>query len=160
MTWHNITVSMLESVHSTSPRTITLGAWAKATKRSHLNTPKRSRPALMPHGHFVGGRTADHCNQHSGVVQLDIDVKHNPNLNPAEIKKLASTHRDIVWCAKSAGGGVYGFAVRRGDLDQQLNEIEQYLGVQLDRCNSRSLAALRFASHDPQPYEHIRQTVG
>ncbi len=160
MTWKDISVSMLDSVHSREPRTITLGAWVRATKRSDIRTPKKQRPALMPHGLFAGGRQAQHCSQLSELVQFDVDLKHNPGLNPDEVKSRCALDADIVWCAQSAGGGVYGFAMRRGDLDTQLNTIENRLGVVLDRCNSRSVAALRFASHDPKPYEHIRQAAG
>ena len=109
----------------------------------------------MPHGMFVGGRRLEHLHSTSSIVQFDIDLKHNPHLQHDQVKQRAAQCADIVFCARSAGGGLYGFARRRGDLDDQLNEIEQILGVVLDRCNSRSLAALRFASYDPQPYEHI-----
>ena len=156
MNWRQITVSMLDSVHSTAPRTVTLGAWAEATKRSNITTPKRERPALLPHGHFVGGRSEHHCSSRSRIIQFDIDLKHNPDLDIDLIKELAAIHEDIFWCARSAGGGVYGFAYVNGFLDDQLTTIENTLGVVLDRCNSRSIAALRFASHDPQPYEYIR----
>jgi len=155
MNWQEQTVSMLEGVRSCNPRTITLGAWVKATKTSNITTPKRDRPALMPHGMFVGGRRAEHCTVESALVQFDIDQKHNPNLCVDLVKRLAAHCEDIVWCARSAGGGAYGFAVRRGDLDKQLSEIEKNLRVVLDRCNSRNVAALRFASYDPNPYEHI-----
>ena len=155
MNWKQITVSMLDSVHSTAPRTVTLGAWAEATKRSNITTPKCERPALLPHGHFVGGRSADHCASRSHIIQFDIDRKHNPDIDVDLIKELAAIHKDIVWCARSAGDGVYGFAYVNGFVDDQLTTIENTLGVKLDRCNSRSIAALRFASHDPQPYEYI-----
>ena len=155
MNWQTQSVSMLDCVRSTDPRTITLGAWVRATKQSNLDTPKRERPALMPHGMFVGGRSADHCVAQSTLVQFDIDHKHNPDLSVDLVKRLAAHCDDIVWCARSAGGGAYGFAVRRGDLDNQLNEIEKNLRVVLDWCNSRNVAALRFASYDPNPYEHI-----
>ncbi len=155
MTWHDIHVSMLDSVQSTAPRTITLGAWAKATKRSNLTTPKKSRPVLMPHGHFVGGRSARHCNQQSGVVQFDIDLKDNPGLDASRVKRLCAKLPEVMFCAQSASGGVWGLARRTDNLDQLLNKLERTLGVRLDKANSRSVAALRFASYDPNPYEHI-----
>jgi len=155
MHWHNILVSMLDGVQSTSPRTVTLGAWAQATKRSNLNTPKKQRPALMPHGHFVGGRTARHCNEESGVIQFDIDQKDNPNLNRDQVKRRCAKLPGVYFCANSATGGMWGIAKRGADLESQLKQLERTLGVRLDKPNSRSVAALRFASYDSNPYEHI-----
>lgn len=156
MNWHSITVSMLESVHSTQPRTVTLGAWAKATKSSNLDTPKKQRPALMPHGYFVGGRSAHHCQQQSGVVQFDIDLKDNPTLDRNEVKRRCAQLPCVLFCANSATGGMWGLARLADNLDEQLYKLERALGVNLDKANSRSVAALRFASYDPNPYEHIR----
>jgi len=158
MNWHSIRVSMLENVHSTNPGAVTLGAWAQATKRSNLNTPKADRPALMPHGYFVGGRSARHCNQQSGVIQFDIDVKDNLGLDHADVKRRCAELTSIYFCAISATGGMWGIARRTGDTDNQLNELERALGVRLDKANSQSVAALRFASYDPNPYELHRNT--
>lgn len=155
MNWQNIRVSMLDSVQSTHPRSVTLSAWVKATKTSRIDTPKRDRPALMPHGHFVGGRSADHCREASGLVQFDIDRKDNPDLDVDRVKRQCAHIPSIVFCAKSATGGVYGLAIRASDLDNQLDGLERGLDVRLDKANSRSVAALRFASTDPSPYEHL-----
>ena len=155
MHWHSITVSMLDSMQSTQPRTVTLGAWAKATKHSNLDTPKKQRPALMPHGHFVGGRSVRHCQQDSGIVQFDIDLKDNPGLDQDDVKRRCATLPGVLFCANSATGGMWGIAQLAEDLDQQLLDLERALGVHLDKANSRSVAALRFASYDPNPYEHI-----
>ena len=106
----------------------------------------------MPHGVFAGGRSADCLVAESGIIQFDIDRKHNPNLDIEAIKAKAAEVDGIVFCAKSAVDGCYGFALRNGDQDTQLDNIETALGVVLDRCNSRSVAALRFASVDRWPY--------
>ena len=50
---------------------------------------------------------------------------------------------------------MWGIAELAEDLDEQLLDLERALGVRLDKANSRSVAALRFASYDPNPYEHI-----
>jgi hypothetical protein len=159
MNWHTITVSMLDCVQSQIPRSITLGQWAAATKRSNLDTPKKQRPALMPHGHFVGGRSAAHCVQPSGLIQFDIDLKHNPHLDVEMVKRRCRQLPEVYFCAHSAGGGLWGIAKRTKhstDVDKQLFWLEHALGVKLDKINSRSVAALRFASYDPKPYErHI-----
>lgn len=144
---------MLDSMYSKNPQATTLGAWVTATKQRKLDTPKRQRPALMPHGLFAGGRKADDCTHHSVVFQFDIDRKDNPGMDADAIKRKAARCPGVVFCALSAGSGVYGFALRRGDLEDQLDELERTLGVNLDRMNSKSVAALRFASYDSDPYE-------
>lgn len=156
MNWQATTVSMLDCMQSKEPRTVTLSAWIAATKRSNIDTPKRQRPALMPHGYFVGGRTSNHCRAESSVVQFDIDLKDNPRLDCDAVKQRCASLREVLFCAKSASGGLWGLMKRHGDLDAQLMKLEQTLNVQLDKANSRSVAALRFASYDPEPYEqHI-----
>lgn len=154
MNWHTIRVSMLESVHSTQPRTVTVGAWVKATKSSQLDTPKKERPTLMPHGMFVGGRTANHCATHSALIQFDIDLKDNPRLDREMVKRRCEQLPEVYFCANSAGGGLWGLAKRATDVEDQLYWLEHALGVRLDKKNSKSLAALRFASYDPNPYEN------
>lgn len=152
MEWMHLQASVIQNIHSTRPVTTTLGKWVEATRISTINCDKRSRPALMPHGVFDGGRSAEHLVAESGVIQFDIDRKHNPDLDVDAIKAKAAEVDGIVFCAKSAVDGCYGFALRNGDQDRQLDSIEAALGVVLDRCNSRSVAALRFASVDRWPY--------
>jgi len=155
MNWQTQSVSMLDCVRSTDPRTITLGAWVRATKQSNLDTPKRERPALMPHGMFVGGRCARHCVHESGLIQFDIDLKDNPHLNRAQVKRRCAELPEVYFCANSASGGMWGLAKRAKDVQDQIYWLQHALGVKLDEQNSKSLAALRFASYDPNPYEHI-----
>jgi hypothetical protein len=152
MDWMQLQASVIQNVNSTRPVTTTLGKWVEATKVSTISCDKRHRPALMPHGVFDGGRSSHHLVMESGVIQFDIDRKHNAGLDVEQVKAKAAEVEDIVFCAKSAVNGCYGFAIRRGDQDEQLDRIEAALGVVLDRCNSRSMAALRFASVDRFPY--------
>lgn len=153
MNWVNIPVSMVESVTSMHPRTITLGSWLTAMKVSQIDhIPKKERPALMPHGMFMRGRRAQNLIRHSGLIQFDVDLRDNPGLNVAEVKRRAAYDASILLVANSAGAGCWGLARCEADTDAHLDRIESTLGVTLDRCNSRSVAALRFASSDPEPY--------
>lgn len=156
MEWLNFKASVIQHAHSTQPVTTTLSRWVEATKVSTINCDKRSRPALMPHGVFEGGRSAAHLVAPSGLIQFDIDTKHNPDLDVEAIKAKAAHVDGIVFCARSAVDGCYGFALREDDQDRQLDNIEAALGVVLDRCNSRSMAALRFASVDRWPMVRLR----
>ena len=141
---------MLENIHATHPIDVTLGKWIAAVQRSHITTPKRSRPALMPHGRFVGGRRATDCVERSAVVQFDIDTKHNPGLSVDAVKRRAAGVPSIVFLARSASDGCYGFALNTyASTSAMFDELERALGVTLDRVNSQSVTALRFASYDP-----------
>lgn len=153
MKWTEITVSMVKSVTDTHPTPVKLGHWLRAMKVSNIDhIPKKNRAALMPHGEFLHGRGTRHMVRRSGLIQFDIDVKQNPQLNTEEIKRRASAVPWIVMCARSAGAGVWGLALRQGCEDQQLTDIARRLGVVLDTANSRNVAALRFAAYDPHPH--------
>ena len=153
MIWTQITVSMVQNVTDTEPKPVKLSRWLHAMKVSNISgMDKKKRPALLPHGLFNGGRQERHLVMPSGLIQFDIDQKDNPSLCHDEVKRRAAMDPTIMLCARSATGGMWGLAVREPDTDQQLDSIEASLSVILDRCNSRSMAALRFASHDPHPY--------
>lgn len=158
MNWTQITVSMVQNVTDTNPKPVQLAQWLHAMKVSNISgTDKKKRPALLPHGQFHGGRQSRHLIQESGLMQFDIDLRDNPGLCHDEVKRRAAQVPTIVLCAASAAGGMWGLAIREPDQDLQLDEIEQSLSVILDRCNSRSVAALRFASFDPNP--HTKHTA-
>ena len=153
MNWLHTPVSMVDSVRSMHPRTITLASWVSAVKVSNVDhIPKKQRPAVMPHGMFMRGRKADNLVRSSGLMQFDVDERDNPGLNVDEVKRRAASDPAILFVAKSAGAGCWGLVRRDGDEDAQLDHIQRVLQVTLDRCNSRSVAALRFAAHDPAPY--------
>ena len=153
MNWTKQRVSVVKCVTDTAPTTITLGQWLDSVKMGQQDdTPKKMRRALLPHGVFIGGRTERHRTECSGLVQFDIDTKHNPDLCRESVKRRAASDPTIIMVANSAGAGCWGLAVRGADLDTQLNHLESSLGVMLDRCNSRSTAALRFMARDASPY--------
>ena len=160
MEWINEPCSVIQNIHCTQPITTTLAKWIQATKVSTINCDKRARPALLPHGVFVGGRSEKHLVEQNRIIQFDIDRKHNPLLNVDLIKEKAAQVDEILFCAKSAVDGCYGFALRSGNQDEQLDRIASALGAVLDRCNSRSVAALRFASADRMPMVRRAHGVG
>lgn len=158
MNWTNITVSMVKTVTDHQPIPVKLGDWLHAMKVSDISDMhKKKRPALMPHGQFRGGRTALHLWRSSGLIQFDIDYKDNYAMNPDAIKRRAADLPEVVLCARSAGGGVWGLAMRSDDETSQLQRLSDSLGVTLDTSNSRNVAALRFAAYDPQP--HTKHTT-
>ena len=141
MNWTQTTVSMVQNVTCTTPTPVKLGQWVKAMKVSNIDhLHKRQRPALLPHGLFRGGRTERHCVLESGLMQFDIDLKHNPDLCHRTVKAAAAQMPNVVLCAVSAGGGLWGLAIRDGDQDEQLQRLATGLGVTLDVKNSRNVA--------------------
>lgn len=153
MNWTQTTVSMVQNVTCTDVKPVKLAQWVKAMKVSNIDhLDKRQRPALLPHGLFSGGRTESHCVMESGLMQFDIDLIHNPGLCHRTVKAAAAKMPDVVLCAVSAGGGLWGLAIRQGDQDEQLERLATGLAVTLDVKNSRNVAALRFAATDTQPY--------
>lgn len=144
---------MVQTVTDQQPHPVKLGDWLRAMKVSNIDhIYKKNRPALLPHGEFRGGRTAAHLWKPSGIIQYDIDLSANPGLIVDECKRRAADDPTILLCARSAGGGVWGLAIRQPDQDQQLNSIETLFDVKLDTANSRNMAALRFAAYDSEPY--------
>lgn len=144
---------MVDSVRHMYPRTCTLQSWILNNKHTRWEgVPKKERPALMPHGLFYGGRREQHLSHSSGLMQFDIDTKHNPGLCVADVKQRAQHEPSVVFVANSVNGGCWGLAVRESHQDAHLDRLERVLGVVIDRVNSRSMAALRFAAHDPAPY--------
>jgi hypothetical protein len=153
MNWLSQPVSMVESVRHIYPRTCTIGSWVMNNKHTDwAGVPKKMRPALMPHGLFSNGRKAENLSHPSGLMQFDVDTKDNPGLCVADVKRRAANVPGVVLVANSVNGGCWGLAVREPDMDAQLTQLEQQLGVILDKVNSRSMAALRFAAHDAAPY--------
>jgi hypothetical protein len=158
MNWTETTVSMVQNVTDQQPKPVKLGDWLRAMKVSNIDhIHKKNRPALMPHGQFRGGRSALHLWRESGLMQFDIDTKHNPGLCADTIKRRAAQMPEVVLCAVSAGGGVWGLVLRGDNETDQLQRLSDTLRVTLDTANSRNVAALRFASHDAQP--HIKHTT-
>ena len=115
---------------------------------------KKQLPAIMPHGLFLN-RRQDTFQTHSGLVQIDIDAKHNCSIDVD--KKLSEIQADpcVFVSGKScSGSGMYLLVVAAGISNDNHNvvatEIAEYYEAQYNiKCDipvSNNLSSLRFAS--------------
>ena len=128
---------------------------------------KKQLPAIMPHGLFVT-RRQDTIQQTSGLVQIDIDAKHQPEgMDVDKILHDAAYSDYIVVAGKScSGSGVYMLVAVDGIeqdnfrecADKAIQYVEQSFEVVCDSPVSMNLSSLRFASpyapyinFDPKP---------
>lgn len=116
---------------------------------------KKALPAIMPHGLFVG-RKKDGLVQHSGLIQVDIDGKHQDR--PIDWSALVAS-LDAFPCVVaggiSCGGNGAYLLVYVGIIPVENHGIyahdvcdwaEEKLDVVVDRPVSVNLASIRFAS--------------
>jgi len=123
-------------------------------------TNKKALPALMPHGAF-STRRADSLMVHSGLVQIDIDAKHQDvgYFDPFSIADELGQQQYVVAAGVSCSGtGVYALVAVEGITQDNHSDkalravahIERTFNLAVDRPVSVNLASLRFASpHAP-----------
>ena len=119
-------------------------------------TNKKALPAMMPHGAF-STRRADSLMIHSGLVQIDIDAKHQTDyqFDPTSIAEELGQQQYVVAAGISCSGtGVYALvAVECITQDNHsdkaarvVNHIASRFELRVDSPVSVNLASLRFAS--------------
>ena len=116
---------------------------------------KKSLPAIMPHGAF-NTRRADSLMTHSGLVQIDIDMKHQGyEFDATSIAEELGQQQYVVAAGISCSGtGVYALVAVEGITQDNhsdkaarvANHIETCFELCVDRPVSVNLASLRFAS--------------
>lgn len=116
---------------------------------------KKQLPAIMPHGLFET-RRQDTFRTHSGLVQVDIDGKHqNKKFDLDFVLSEMQNDPHVLAGGRSCGGdGVYLLYLVEG-IDQHnhkewVSEIVDYVGekyhAEVDAPVSFNLSSLRFAS--------------
>jgi hypothetical protein len=116
---------------------------------------KKQLPAIMPHGLFLN-RRQDTFQTHSGLVQIDIDAKHQPDgMDVDKILHNVAYTDCIVAAGKSCSGkGVYMLIAVEGIeqdnfrecADKAIQYVEKAFDVVCDSPVSMNLSSLRFAS--------------
>ena len=135
--------------------------WLENVRPAHPRNDweKKQLPAIMPHGLFAT-RRQDSFTKHSGLVQIDIDEKHQgKDFNPGELLENVMHHvpfsKYIVAAGKSCSGtGMYMLIAVEGIdkhnfqecADQALQYVERAFDVVVDSPVSMNLSSLRFAS--------------
>jgi len=118
---------------------------------------KKQLPAIMPHGLF-GTRRQDSLIRKSGLIQIDVDGKHQEKGWNAEefVEWLQfNDYKEIAAAGLScSGSGVYALVAVNVDEDAEHDEVVEVLvekfellhGVKCDKPVSTNLSSLRFAS--------------
>ena len=118
-------------------------------------TNKKALPAMMPHGAFAS-RRADSLMTHSGLVQIDIDMKHQGyEFDATSIAEELGQQQYVVAAGISCSGtGVYALVAVDGITQDNHSDkaarvakhIETCFELCVDSPVSVNLASLRFAS--------------
>lgn len=127
------------------------------TKKSKL---KSELPAVMISG--VGNRKprinkTEPSFVHSGLLQIDLDMKDHAQLTSAEIIELLKNDPHILACFLSPSGGVKGIcAISQNEEDHlgcflAAEEHFKRLGLIIDK-QPKNTKSLCYLSHDPNPY--------
>lgn len=168
----NVNVSSYAHKRETTPKEVDLMDWLrdetnikKSEKvRDSTNDTTRKKlklqlPCVTPSGIFSGTHSAENLKKHSGIVCIDIDLKHNLNVaNFKDLKNLITKIDCVAYCAYSTSG--QGFFVLIPILRPDQHE-QQYksLAVDFARCgikidSTSDVCRLRFATWDKDPYRN------
>lgn len=152
-----IQVSSCRGAFDRETRRVYLSEWLEHVRPDVMinDYSKKQLPAIMPHGVFYS-RRQDTIQTHSGLVQIDIDGKHQgAGFNPENVVRDMEAAPYVVAGGLSCmGEGVY-MLVAVEDIDhknhrdkagQVMDLIEEQFNVVVDVPVSNNLSSLRFAS--------------
>jgi hypothetical protein len=153
-----VNISWCHGAFDTNVTTSTLADWLCKVGDTAASGDKKQADALMPHGHFVGRRAAG-LQAHSGYVQIDIDAKANPGLDPHKLRDLLGEDAHCgfsqlsfsmrgVWALFRVAG--ISAANHTTCADHVVAYVEDRYDVVCDAKVSRNLASLRFRSMDSE----------
>ena len=152
-----IYVSACRGAFDCNTTMVRLVDWLENVRPEHPRNEweKKQLPAIMPHGLFAT-RRQDSFTRHSGLVQIDIDAKHQADGFDVDKVLHACGYSDYVVAAgKSCSGtGVYMLIAVEGIeadnfrecADKAIQYVEQSFDVVCDSPVSMNLSSLRFAS--------------
>ncbi len=164
-----IYVSACRGAFDRNTTMVRLVDWLENVRPEHPRNDweKKQLPAIMPHGLFAT-RRQDSLTRHSGLVQIDIDAKHqHDGFDVDKVLHDCGLSDCVVAAGKSCSGtGVYMLIAVEGiDVDnfrecadKAFTYVEQWFEVVCDSPVSINLSSLRFASpyapyinYDPTP---------
>jgi len=152
-----IQVSACRGAFDRNTRRVFLTEWLEHV-RAHVvlnDYSKKQVPAIMPHGIF-NSRKQDTIVEHSGLVQVDIDGKHQRDGFDAEnlARYIQAAPYVLASGISCMGNGCYMLVAVDGINENNhsekasgvINFIEEQFDVVVDAPVSRNLSSLRFAS--------------
>jgi len=153
-----IYVSACRGAFDRNTTMVRLVDWLENVRPEHPRNDweKKQLPAIMPHGLFAT-RRQDSFTKHSGLVQIDIDGKHQAkDFDCDALLSKMQTDEEILAAGVSCGGnGVYALyyvegltsAADHADAARLvIKDVRKWYGVEVDEAVSRNLSSLRFAS--------------
>ena len=157
MNIETIQVSACRGAFDRNTYDVNLLQWLESVRPENPRTEweKKQLPAIMPHGLFKT-RKQDSFKKHSGLVQIDIDAKHQREDWTLErtLERMAEID-EIIAYGKSCGGlGAYALvAVSNINADKHSDLAGDVISIAADLLNSEidmpvsnNLSSLRFAS--------------
>ena len=169
----NRKISIYASYFSAESRIATLGEFLfdKATRKAvdairsiedkaTRDEEKKKLPAATISGVFDGGHSGAKLVEHSGLMCIDVDSKHNPNINDwEEFKHQLSRIRFVAYAGLSISGrGIFAIipipkcdAAKHKEYFLALEEAFSKCGVVIDP-NCKEINRLRGASYDDNYY--------
>ena len=160
MNVNDIYVSACRGAFDRNTTMVRLIDWLENVRPQHPSNDweKKQLPAIMPHGVF-GTRRQDSFIEHSGLVHIDIDGKHqHHSFDVDKVIESLSWWPSVVAVGKSCGGnGLYALIAVEGITKDNYHELaksiidEIEIGelVQCDAAVTMNLSGLRFASPYP-----------
>lgn len=168
-------ISIYESYFSAESRIATLGEFLfdEATRKAvdairsiedkaTRDEEKKKLPAATISGVFDGGHSGAKLVEHSGLMCIDLDEKHNPNINDWEyLKKQLSIVPYIAYIGLSVSGrGIFAIipipkcdAAKHKEYFLALEEAFAKCGLAIDK-NCKEINRLRGASYDDNYYQN------
>ena len=140
------------------------GRWAEQVQAVRSLNPdsaeypkmKKKLPGFTASGHFKQRNEADLL-QHSGFLCLDIDAKHNPDIDLAAARQKVEVDSYTYACFTSAGGRGWASVIpvpgddHKGSFRALAAYYQQAYGVSVDQA-CKDVSRLRFVSYDPDLY--------
>jgi len=157
MNIETIQVSSCRGAFSRDTRMVYLIEWLEHVRPDVMinDFNKKQLPAIMPHGVFYN-RRQDSILTHSGLVQIDIDGKHQaPGFTPENVvRDMEAAPYVVAGGISCMGEGVYMLIAvdginetnHREKASRVMDLIEEQFNVLVDVPVSNNLSSLRFAS--------------
>jgi hypothetical protein len=157
MNLHSITVSACRGAFDRNTYEVNLLDWLENVRPEHPRNDweKKQLPAIMPHGLFAT-RRQDSFTKHSGLVQIDIDAKHQASDWTLEetLDRMSKSDSIVAYGVSSGGCGAYAlYAVDNIDDAKHSDLAEDVISIAsgelksvIDEPVSNNLSSLRFAS--------------
>ncbi|MCO6487008.1 MAG: hypothetical protein J5I98_01260 [Phaeodactylibacter sp.] len=131
---------------------------------AEIKALKASLPAITVSGKF-SVRNMKGLIQHSGLMCIDIDPGHNPNIvNWGEVKEVLSQLDNVAYCGLSVSGNGYfaivpiAYPAKHTEHFKALEADFLRMGLVIDP-NCKDVCRLRGYSYDPAPYfNHAART--